>query len=63
MIADNMCLSPPESLNLMDYFLMIPRCVIYSHLKGGGFYDKLGADVGTRNPKKSGLATFIDISG
>ena len=31
--------------------------------KGGGFYDRLGADVGTKNPKKSALATFIDRSG
>ena len=31
--------------------------------KGGGFYDKVGADIGTKNPKKSALAAFIDISG
>ena len=31
--------------------------------KGGGFYDKLGSDIGTKNPKKSALAAFIDKSG
>ena len=31
--------------------------------KGGGFYDKLGADVCTKNPKKSALGTFIARSG
>ena len=29
--------------------------------KGGGFYDKLGAEVGTENPINGALATFIDI--
>ena len=28
--------------------------------KGGRFYDKLGAEVGTQNAIKSALATFID---
>ena len=28
--------------------------------KGGGFYDKLGAEVGTENPINGALATFID---
>ena len=31
--------------------------------KGGGFYDKLGADINTKHPIKSALATFIDRSG
>ena len=31
--------------------------------KGGGFYDKLGADVGMENPKNGALATSIDRSG
>ena len=31
--------------------------------KGGEFYDKLGTDVGIRNPTQSALATFIDIFG
>ena len=30
---------------------------------GGGFYNKLGADIGTKNPKKSALTTFINRSG
>ena len=30
-------------------------------IKGGGFNDKLGADAGTKNPKKSALAIFIFI--
>ena len=29
----------------------------------GGFYDRLGADVGTKNPKKYAVGTFIDRSG
>ena len=35
---------------------------LLSKYKGGGFYDKLGAEVGTKNPKKSAIyvATFID---
>ena len=33
------------------------------HLKGGVFYDKLGAEVGTQNHINGALATFIDISG
>ena len=33
------------------------------YVKGGGFYDKLGAQVGTENPKNGALATFIDRSG
>ena len=33
------------------------------YIKGGGFYDRLGADLGTKNPKKSALGTFIDRSG
>ena len=32
-------------------------------LKGRGFYDKLGSDIGTKNPKKSALTAFIDRSG
>ena len=32
-------------------------------IKGGGFYDKLGADVGTKNPKMSAKGTFIATSG
>ena len=28
--------------------------------KGGGFCDKLGAEVGTENPINVALATFID---
>ena len=28
--------------------------------KGGGFYDRLGADVGTKNPKKYALSTFVE---
>ena len=28
--------------------------------KGGVFYDKLGAEVGTQNPINGALATFID---
>ena len=31
--------------------------------KGGVFYDKLGAEVGTQNPINGALATLIDISG
>ena len=31
--------------------------------KGRGFYDRLGTNVGTKNPKKSALSTFIDKSG
>ena len=30
--------------------------------KGRGFYDRLGADVGTKNPKKSAMGTFNDRS-
>ena len=30
--------------------------------KGWGYYDKVGADSGIKNPKESALATFIDIS-
>jgi len=33
------------------------------YTKGGEFYDRLGADVGARNPKRSALVTFIDGSG
>ena len=32
-------------------------------IKGGGFYDKLGAEVGTENPINGALAIFIDRSG
>ena len=32
-----------------------------STIKWGGFYDKLGAEVGTENPINGALATFIDI--
>ena len=28
--------------------------------RGGVFYDKLGAEVGTQNPINGALATFID---
>ena len=31
--------------------------------KGGGFYDKLGAEEGTENPINGALATFLDRSG
>ena len=31
--------------------------------KGGIFYDKLGAEVGTETPINGALATFIDRSG
>ena len=31
--------------------------------KGGGFYDKLGADIDTKHPIQSALAIFIDRSG
>ena len=32
-------------------------------IKGGVFYDNLGAEVGTQNPINGALATFINISG
>ena len=38
-------------------------CISGGTRKGGGFYDRLGADVGTKNPKKSALGTFTDRSG
>ena len=37
--------------------------MVAHNIKGGGFYDKLGADLCTKNPKKSALATFICKSG
>ena len=33
------------------------------HVKGGRFFDKLGANVGIKNPKKFVQATFIDRLG
>ena len=38
-------------------------CKSVKYLKGGGFYDKLGPEVGTENPINGALATFNDISG
>ena len=40
----------------MDVYL----AEILADIKGGGFYDKLGAEVGTENLINGALATFID---
>ena len=47
---------------LITCFKVIFREVCWNS-KGGGFYDKLGAEVGTQNAIKSALATFIDWLG
>ena len=43
--------------------MYLPYIQSFVALKGGGFYDKLGAEVGTQNSINGALATFIDISG
>ena len=49
-----------EYLSCVNVSFLFKLAKIY---KGGGFYDRLGADVGTKNPKKSALGTFLDRSG
>ena len=40
--------------------LLLQRRKINREVKGGEFYDKVGAEVGTENPINGALATFID---